>query len=101
MSDITSEDFENLELLARIRCTENEKQDILASLKTILDYVEQLQQIPTDHVEICCHPTLDALQEVFREDFPEKNLDRKTFLNNAPDKIGGMIRTPPVITEEP
>lgn len=101
MSDFTNESFESLEELSRIYATEEEKEKLLSSLKTILDYVDKLQAIPTDGVKGSSHPTLLSGKNHFREDVVEKTLDRELFLKNAPDQIGGMIRTPSVISEEP
>lgn len=96
---ITDEDIKKLARLARIDCSEEEMQRFRGELEKILNYVESLNEIDTKGVKPC-NCVLD-IANAFREDeiIAEKVLDRKTFLDNSPDQVAGMIRVPPVLTQ--
>ena len=87
---------ERLAQLSRIRCSDEEIDALLGDLQKILNYVESLSAIDTDNVEPC-NQVIAGHANVFREDSIGATLDRKTFLDNSPDHVGGMIRVPPVI----
>ncbi len=65
-------------------------------LHEILNLIRQMQVIDTTDVSPCNH-IYDALQTPLRDDDPSPPLERKTFLDNSPSHISGMIRVPPVI----
>lgn len=98
MSDIDKKTVENLTKLSRIECTEEEQEAILRDLKRILNYIELLNEVDTEHVPPCNH-VLDDIANVLREDEVGAILPREEFLANAPSQIGGMIRVPPVIKQ--
>jgi aspartyl-tRNA(Asn)/glutamyl-tRNA(Gln) amidotransferase subunit C len=96
MADLNKKTIEELSKLSRIGCTEEEQEAILEDLKKILNYVEQLREIDTEHVPPCNH-VLDDIVNVTRDDVVGEILKREEFLANAPSHIGGMIRVPPVL----
>lgn len=96
MPNINKETIRTLSKLCRIQCSEEEQAKLLENLQSILNYMEQLHEINTDHVEPLNHVLTDVVN-VEREDVVGETLPRELFLKNAPDQIGGMIRTPPVI----
>jgi len=98
VSDIDKKTVENLTKLSRIECTEEEQEAILRDLKRILNYIELLNEVDTEHVPPCNH-VLDDIANVLREDEVGAILPREEFLANAPSQIGGMIRVPPVIKQ--
>lgn len=98
MAKLTKETIQQLTRLCRIDCTEEEQKALLQDLEKILEYIEQLQQIDTDHVPPCNH-VLEDMANVMREDVIEEVLNRESFLANAPSHIGGLIRVPPVIKQ--
>lgn len=73
---------------------------MLADLQRILGYIEQLQAIDTEGVPACSH-VIAGVSNVTREDVIKDTLPREVFLANAPDHVGGMIRVPPVLQQEP
>ena len=70
--------------LARLELTEAELAAMTRQLGSILDYVDQLQQLNTDGVEPLAHAL--AVHNVFRDDEPAPSLPVAEALANAPDR---------------
>lgn len=100
MAQLDEKTLEHLTRLCRVRCSQEEKNQLLNDLQQIFDYIEQLSDINTDGVEPC-NSVLD-LTNVFREDLvvEDERLDRDYFLENAPDSDAGFIRVPTVIRKQ-
>jgi aspartyl-tRNA(Asn)/glutamyl-tRNA(Gln) amidotransferase subunit C len=98
MSKLDSELLNYLTKLCRIDCTEKEQELLLEDLKKILTYVEQLQEVDTENVEPCNH-VLSEIMNVMRDDVAEDSFKSELFMNNSPEQVDGMIRTPPVIPQ--
>lgn len=96
MAKLDREIVKKLSKLCRIHCTENEADKLVVDLQKILDYVQQLESIDTDGVSPCNH-VLEEVVNVMRDDIVGKTMPRELLLSNAPDKIGGFIRVPPVL----
>lgn len=99
MAQFNSETLDHLKKLCRIECDEAEDQILLRNFHDILDYMTQLNEVNTDGVEPCNYVLRSMLKNLMREDEVKDLLPREKFLNNAPDQIGGMIRTPPVLKD--
>lgn len=96
MVKLDKESVKKLTKLSRIRCTEEEETKLLADLQNILTYVQQLESIDTTGVAACNH-VLAEVYNVMRDDVVGEPLPRDVFLANAPDKVGGFVRVPPVL----
>jgi len=96
MANIDKETIKNLTELCRIDCTEEEQISLLHDLQKILKYVDQLEEVDTEHVKPCNH-ILDANIDATREDFVGNIMPRDVFLSNAPSHTGGMIKVPPIM----
>lgn len=98
MKDIDLAVLKNLSLLCRMRCTEQEYTILTDKLRKILQYVDLLDEIPTEDVPPCDH-VIDDLVNVLREDeVTEHLLDRRLLLDNAPGgEVAGRIRVPFII----
>ena len=59
----------------------------------------QLNEVDTTGVEPCNYVLKSMLKNLMREDSVGELLPRERFLSNAPDQIGGMVRTPPVLKD--
>ena len=81
--------------LARLELSDAELETMARHLSTILDYVDQLQQINTDHVEPLAHPLM--IHNVFREDEPAPSLPVEAALANAPKREGDFYSVPAVL----
>jgi len=99
MSQFDSKTLEQLKKLCHIDCEKEEEIDILKSLSRILDYIDQLNEIDTKGIESCNYVLTSMSKKLMREDAVEELLPRERFLANAPDQIGGMVRTPPVLKD--
>lgn len=67
----------------------------LSQLGRIVTYIEQLNELNTDDVEMAFH-TWD-MKNVFREDVPRPSLPREEALANAPDRTRDAYKVPRVI----
>jgi aspartyl-tRNA(Asn)/glutamyl-tRNA(Gln) amidotransferase subunit C len=96
----TDSELKHLKKLCRIDCSEEEEGDILSSLQKTIAYVKQLDKIDTEGVQPCRFVLRNMLKGLLREDTPHDLLSRETFLSNAPDQVGGMVRVPPILSNE-
>lgn len=97
MLSVNEELLTYLSELAKIGLNESEKERMLGDLKKILNYFEELKDIPTENVE----PTYTIFADLSapqREDTVGEILPRETFLKNAPSSLGGMIAIPSLFT---
>lgn len=90
-------EFAYLQKLCRIACSEEEEVQIQANLLKVLSYIEQLNEVNTDHVEPVSYVLRALAKKKLREDTPIQEHLKDRFLANAPDQIGGMIRIPSVL----
>ncbi|WP_316357358.1 Asp-tRNA(Asn)/Glu-tRNA(Gln) amidotransferase subunit GatC [Candidatus Neptunichlamydia sp. REUL1] len=96
MTKLDKETLIDLTKLCRINCSEEELETLLNNLQSILGYIDQMEEVDTEGVPVCNHVS-EEMESVTREDEPDQSLDRKTFLDNSPSHVGGMIRVPTVI----
>lgn len=89
---------QDLAALCRIQCDDEEQEAILKDFNKILDYMKQLKEVDTEDVAPCDH-VIEGMVNVTREDKAGTPMPRRTFLDLAPEEIGGMVRVPPVIKE--
>lgn len=81
---LTAEEVGKVAHLARLKLSPAELESMTRQLRSIVDYIDQLQQLNTDDVEPMAH-TL-AVANVFREDEPVPSLPVEEALANAPDQ---------------
>ncbi len=98
MAQLDKNAIKNLTQLCRIDCTEEEQEALLKDMQSILEYVEQLKEVDTDHIAPCDH-VLEGIVNVTRDDIVGETMPREVFLANAPSHVGGMIRVPPVLKQ--
>ena len=96
MTELTHQSLQTLTELSRIHCTQEEEAALLIDLRKLLRYVEQLNEVDTNHVEPCFQ-VLEGVVNVDRNDEVKDLLPRQLFLDNAPDQMGGMIKVPPIM----
>jgi aspartyl-tRNA(Asn)/glutamyl-tRNA(Gln) amidotransferase subunit C len=85
--------------LARLYFSEDELDAFTVQFQKILDYVEQLKQVPVEDIDPTSHVSLAADFEkyIFREDNVERSLPVEESLANAPDVGAGHFRVPKVL----
>ncbi|HEY9826843.1 MAG TPA: Asp-tRNA(Asn)/Glu-tRNA(Gln) amidotransferase subunit GatC [Stenomitos sp.] len=84
-------------LLARLELTPEEEVQFTSQLGSILDYVEQLNELNVDNVE----PTTRAIDvsNVTRVDNLAIWPDREAILASAPDQDGDFFKVPKIMEE--
>jgi aspartyl-tRNA(Asn)/glutamyl-tRNA(Gln) amidotransferase subunit C len=82
-SPLTPEQVRWIAHLARLSLSDAELALLTPQLGAIVEYVNQLQQVPTENVEPLAHGL--PLQNVFREDELAPSLSAQKALSAAPD----------------
>ena len=95
MSAITPEIVKQVALLARLRLEGPALTQLSAQLDEILQYVQQLQAVPTDQVEPTTHVL--PLSNVLREDEPQASLTQDAVVELAPARQHPFVKVPKVI----
>lgn len=88
-------DVEKIAHLARLQIDEKDVADYATNLSNILDLVEQMNTVDTDHVLPMAHPT-DAMQRL-REDVVTETNQREQYQSIAPEVTDGLYLVPRVI----
>ena len=88
-------DVENIAHLARLALAEEDVPRYVRELSSILDLVQQLQQVDTTGVPPMAHP-LDATQRLRADQVTETN-QRELFQSIAPQTEAGLYLVPKVI----
>ncbi len=81
--------------LARIAVTEEELAPLAKDLSTILDWVEQLGEVDTDHVAPMT--SVVEMEIKMREDIVRHDNLQKQVTHNAPQSEDGFFTVPKVI----
>lgn len=92
---ITMDDVDYVAKLAHLDFTPAEMSDCADKMASILDYMQQLQQIDTTDVPITTHVL--PLENVFREDIIGETLTTEKALANAPDQEDGYFKVPKIL----
>ena len=96
---ITEADIEKLARLAQLELTDEERRALAPQISSIVEYVEQLNEIDTSGIE----PSLGGLTlegertETMRDDTVRPSLGQKAALEEAPDPASGYFRVPKVL----
>ena len=81
--------------LSRIKLEDKESEDYIKDLNSILDWVEQLNEVNTDKVEPLSNISSSVLPK--REDISNDVNSSDEILENAPDKREGFFTVPKVV----
>lgn len=94
---ITEETIDHISNLARLQFEGEAKVAIKADLERILQFMSQLNEVPTDDVE----PLIFMSDEVnvLRKDEPAPPLTQAEALKNAPKKDSDYFRIPKVLSK--
>jgi aspartyl-tRNA(Asn)/glutamyl-tRNA(Gln) amidotransferase subunit C len=98
MSDLNEDLIKKLSSLSRIELKEDEVPSFCATIKQIIEYFGQLNEVDLSDLSPYSHVEAQGVGSL-REDESGPGLKRELFLANAPDQIGGMIRVPPILKE--
>ena len=92
---IDQESLKKIAHLARLEIKPEEEAGILASMDSVLTWMEQLNEVDTNGVEPLTH-ILDEVNN-WREDIGVNSMSREDALANAPAKNSSYIMVPKVI----
>ncbi len=92
---LSKEQVQHIATLARLQLEEDEFDDVVAKLSSIVDFVAQLQQAMTDAVVPMAHP-LNQAQRLRPDRVTEAN-ERDAIQANAPAVQDGFYLVPKVI----
>ncbi len=81
--------------LSRIKLDDKESDDYINDLNSILDWVEQLNEVNTENVEPLSNISSSILPK--REDVSKDTNSSEEILENAPDKLEGFFAVPKVV----
>jgi aspartyl-tRNA(Asn)/glutamyl-tRNA(Gln) amidotransferase subunit C len=97
---IGEKEVEYVAKLSNLAITEEEKTLFIGQLNSILEYVEQLNALNTDHVEPTAQvvPT-NELNYSLRSDTPAVTFTQEESLANGPATASGYFKVPKVIAE--
>ena len=76
--------------LSRIKLDDKESEDYIKDLNSILDWVEQLNEVNTENVEPLSNISSSILPK--REDVSKDTNSSDEILENAPDKLEGFLQ---------
>lgn len=92
---VTKKDVEYVAELARLSFTEEEKEALTHDLNSVLGYIEKLNELDTENVDIIVNPYY--IENRLREDEIKPSMDLQDVLSNAPDKLEEYFLVPKVI----
>jgi len=87
--------IEHIALLARLELTEKEEELFSKQLKSILEYINKLNELDTRDVEPTAH--VIPVKGMLRDDNPSPSLSKEKALENAPQRDGGFYKVPKII----
>lgn len=93
---IEKDTVKHVALLSRLALSEQELDEYLRQLASILSYINKLNEIDTKNVQPTSH-ALSTLKNVFRKDSLRPSLKEEETLKNAPSKEGSFFKVPQVI----
>lgn len=96
MTQISREDLLKLASLSGLRLVDDEIEGLQSEIETILQYVEQLDELDTEGVVPAYQVT--GLQNVYREDVASQSeVTRESLLSLAPDTFAHQVKVPKVL----
>ena len=97
MSLVSVTDIQQIAWLARVQLHDGEVQKLANQLDEILQYVRQLQAIPTEGIEPTSH--VITLSNITRPDQTCPSLAPDESLNIAPARHGPFFKVPKVVDQ--
>ena len=92
---IDKEQLQKIAHLARLEMPESAEKEMMDSLNSVLNWMEELNEINTDNVKPLTHMSLEV--NALREDKVIPNISREQGLKNAPKQDGEYFRVPRVM----
>ncbi len=92
---LSADEVAKVALLARLRISPDELETFTGQLNSIVEFVAQLQELPTAEVEPLAHGV--EVRNVFRDDVRGPSLPREAALANAPRRNAESFLVPAVL----
>ena len=92
---VSKKDVEYVADLARISFSEDEKEALIHDLNSVLGYMEKLNSLDTEDVDIIVNPIY--IENKFREDQIKPSMSEKDVIMNAPDNLEEYVLVPKVL----
>ncbi|TAF02322.1 MAG: Asp-tRNA(Asn)/Glu-tRNA(Gln) amidotransferase subunit GatC [Runella slithyformis] len=92
---IEKETLQKIAHLARLEVKPEEEVALLASMESVLSWMEQLNELDTTNVKPLTHIAPET--NVLRDDAPKSQLARHQALRNSPVKDDTFFRVPKVM----
>jgi aspartyl-tRNA(Asn)/glutamyl-tRNA(Gln) amidotransferase subunit C len=92
---VTLKDVDYVAALSHLRFSDEEREQMVDQMNTILTYMEKLKTLETSDVPPTTHVL--KLKNVFREDVVEEALTQEEALQNAPAPDKGHFTVPKVL----
>lgn len=92
---ISKETMERIAALSKLELSQQELEQLSGELKTIVDYMDILSQIPVESAEVA--GAASPLHNVYREDRVICSPDRAVLLSNAPETDGETLTVPKTV----
>ena len=87
--------MDEIEILAKLHLTDEEKEKSRNDLQQMLDYVDMLNKLDTSDVEPLTH--IFPIKNVFREDVVLESTPMEELMKNAPKEKDGQFLVPKTI----
>lgn len=95
MTELTNKDIDKIAKLARIKISDTEREDLSGGVKKVISWVEELQEVNVDGIEVMTGVYNDPLRmekdEILDGDIADE------VLKNAPEEKYGYFTVPKVI----
>jgi len=92
---LSADEVAKVAILARLRISPDELETFTGQLSSIVEFVAQLQELPTADVEPLAHGV--EVRNVFRDDVRGPSLPREAALANAPRRNPESFLVPAVL----
>ena len=95
MTTISTSDIQHLASLSSLALADNEVDGLRQDLEKIITYIEKLKELDTTDVEPTYQVT--GLENVWREDEIQNDVDRDELLKLAPEQKDFQVKVPKVL----
>lgn len=92
---VSMKDVEYVAELARLSFSEEEKLALQKDLNSVLGYIDKLNELDTDDVDIIVNPYY--IENKYREDEVQPSMDLKDVIKNAPQNLEEYVVVPKII----
>ncbi|MGY0374475.1 Asp-tRNA(Asn)/Glu-tRNA(Gln) amidotransferase subunit GatC [Clostridium sp. JNZ J1-5] len=92
---VSKQDVEYIAKLAKLKFTESEKNDLINDLNKIINYMDKLNEVNTDDVDIMINPC--EIGSRYREDLVCESSELDNFIEDSPKSLGEFIVVPRII----